>query len=195
MRKSAAAGAADGACAHRGQAGRHARLRPRQSAQGRRRGPAALPAHPRRRRAAALHEGQRPAGTGEGDRQRRQSADRPRDGQPHLAAPLRQGHRRHAVELRRSWANGRRTPNCSITSRRRFIAGGWSIKAIHREILLSATYQLGCIHDERNAAVDPGNRLYWRMDRERLDVESWRDALAGGDGQSRPHAGRPDPPT
>ncbi len=65
----------------------------------------------------------------------------------------------------------------------RFIASGWSIKAIHREILLSATYQSGAIHDEHNAAVDPGNRLYWRMDRQRLDVEEWRDALLAVTGQ------------
>jgi hypothetical protein len=59
----------------------------------------------------------------------------------------------------------------------RFIASGWSIKALHRDILLSATYRLGCIHDEGNAAIDPANRLYWRMDRRRLNVEAWRDAL------------------
>jgi hypothetical protein len=60
---------------------------------------------------------------------------------------------------------------------RRFSAGGWSIKALHREILLSATYRLAAVRDERNAAVDPANTLYWRMNRRRLDVEAWRDAL------------------
>jgi cytochrome c553 len=60
---------------------------------------------------------------------------------------------------------------------RRFIASGWSIKALHREVLLSATYQLAAVRDERNAALDPANTLYWRMDRRRLDVEAWRDAL------------------
>jgi cytochrome c553 len=59
----------------------------------------------------------------------------------------------------------------------RFIASGWSLKSLHREILLSATYQLGNDRDARNFAADPANRLYWRMDRRRLDVEAWRDSL------------------
>jgi hypothetical protein len=71
----------------------------------------------------------------------------------------------------------------------RFIASGWSIKSLHREILLSATYRLGCVHDEGNAAVDPGNRLYWRMDRRRLDVEAWRDSLLAVTGQLDPTIG------
>jgi hypothetical protein len=65
----------------------------------------------------------------------------------------------------------------------RFIASGWSIKALHREILLSATYRMSCDHDEHNAAVDPANRLLWRMNRQRLDVEAWRDALLAASGE------------
>ena len=60
---------------------------------------------------------------------------------------------------------------------RRFVDGGWSVKALHREILLSATYRLGAGYDEANAAVDPDNRLLWRMNRRRLEVEPIRDAL------------------
>ena len=60
---------------------------------------------------------------------------------------------------------------------RRFVDGGWSIKALHREILLSGTYRLGPGYDEANAAVDPENRLHWRMNRRRLEVEPIRDAL------------------
>lgn len=59
----------------------------------------------------------------------------------------------------------------------RFIASGWSVKAMHRLILLSKTYQLSSDHDEANAARDPGNRWYWRQDRRRLDAEAIRDAL------------------
>jgi hypothetical protein len=59
----------------------------------------------------------------------------------------------------------------------RFMAKGWSIKALHREILLSATYQLSNRHEERNAHLDPDNRLLWRMNRRRLEVEPWRDAM------------------
>ncbi len=60
---------------------------------------------------------------------------------------------------------------------RRFVDGGWSVKALHREILLSSTYRLGAGYDEANAAVDSGNRLHWRMNRRRLEVEPIRDAL------------------
>ena len=60
---------------------------------------------------------------------------------------------------------------------RRFVDGGWSVKALHREILLSGTYRLGAGYDEANAAVDPGNLLHWRMNRRRLEVEPIRDAL------------------
>jgi hypothetical protein len=59
----------------------------------------------------------------------------------------------------------------------RFIASGWSLKALHRTILLSAVYQQASDFDEKRAGVDPENRLLWRMNRRRLDVEAWRDAI------------------
>jgi hypothetical protein len=58
-----------------------------------------------------------------------------------------------------------------------FVADGWSVKKLHRRIMLSATYQLGSKHDERNAAADADNKLLWRMNRRRLEVEPWRDAM------------------
>jgi len=58
-----------------------------------------------------------------------------------------------------------------------FIASGWSTKALHREIMLSSTYRLSTSHDEANANVDADNRYLWQMNRRRLDVEAWRDAL------------------
>ncbi|MGE3820277.1 MAG: PSD1 and planctomycete cytochrome C domain-containing protein [Isosphaeraceae bacterium] len=64
-----------------------------------------------------------------------------------------------------------------------FIASGWSIKALHRRVLLSETYRLDSAHDSANAAVDTGNAWYWRFDRRALDAESLRDSLLalGGD--------------
>jgi hypothetical protein len=59
----------------------------------------------------------------------------------------------------------------------RFMAGGWSVKALHREILLSAAYQMSSRHDAKSYKIDPLNRLLWRMNRRRLEVEPWRDAL------------------
>jgi hypothetical protein len=71
----------------------------------------------------------------------------------------------------------------------RFVANGWSIKALHRDILLSKTYQLASSYDDGNAARDPGNRWHWRSDRRRLDAEAIRDALltlGGNLDESRP---------
>jgi cytochrome c553 len=59
----------------------------------------------------------------------------------------------------------------------RFIQSGWSIKALHRQIMLSATYQQSSRFDAHNHDLDPNNRLLWRMNRRRLEVEAWRDAM------------------
>lgn len=69
----------------------------------------------------------------------------------------------------------------------RFIASGWSLKQLHREILLSATFRMTSEAttpaegvDPRE--VDPDNFWLWRQNRRRLDFEAWRDAVlcAGG---------------
>ena len=59
----------------------------------------------------------------------------------------------------------------------RFMSAGWSLKWLHREIMLSTTYQLSSSHNPTAKTLDPENRLHWRMNRRRLEVESWRDAL------------------
>ncbi len=59
----------------------------------------------------------------------------------------------------------------------RFMAGGWSVKALHRTILLSHTYQLSSAGDVRNEAADPENEWLWHFARRRLDAETIRDAL------------------
>src|SRR5207249_2117172 len=53
----------------------------------------------------------------------------------------------------------------------------WCIKALHRLILLSSTYQQSS--DDRADAkrIDPENRLLWKMNRQRLDFEALRDSL------------------
>jgi hypothetical protein len=58
----------------------------------------------------------------------------------------------------------------------RFVEAGWSVKWLHREILLSAAYQLGSGHGPADT-VDPENRYLWRHTPRRLDVEAWRDAV------------------
>ena len=52
-----------------------------------------------------------------------------------------------------------------------------STKALHREILLSAVYQESGENIAANAAADPENRLLWRANQRRLDIEALRDSL------------------
>lgn len=59
----------------------------------------------------------------------------------------------------------------------RFVESGWSIKAMHRQIMLSATYQMSTAFAAEAAEADPDNRLLWRMNRRRLEAEAVRDAL------------------
>ncbi len=60
---------------------------------------------------------------------------------------------------------------------KRFIDSGWSIKQMHRLIMLSRTYQLSSRDDETNAGIDIANDYLWRYNRHRLDAESIRDTL------------------
>ena len=66
---------------------------------------------------------------------------------------------------------------------RTFMDDGWSIKRLHRRIMLSSVYQQSSEHRPELAARDPENRLLWRMNRRRLDWEASRDTLlaAAGD--------------
>ena len=59
----------------------------------------------------------------------------------------------------------------------RFIASGWSLKWLHREIMLSATYRQSS-HPRANAMeIDPTNAYLWRMNPRRMDIEAYRDSL------------------
>lgn len=74
----------------------------------------------------------------------------------------------------------------------RFLANGWSLKWLHREIMLSVTYQQTSAHDDKKHALDPDNRRLWRMNRRRLEVEAWRDAMLAVSGTLvNEHGGAP----
>jgi hypothetical protein len=60
---------------------------------------------------------------------------------------------------------------------RRFVEGGWSVKALHRRILLSAAYRRSSRPSPGSLEKDPDNRLLGRMNRRRLEAEAFRDAL------------------
>ena len=60
---------------------------------------------------------------------------------------------------------------------RLFVQSGWSIKAMHRAIMLSAVYQQSSIPENDALRADPENRLFGRMNRQRLEAEELRDSL------------------
>ena len=63
-----------------------------------------------------------------------------------------------------------------------FVADGWSLKLVVRQIVLSRTDQLAATHDDAKLAADPENALLWRHSPRRLDAESIRDAMLAASG-------------
>jgi len=59
----------------------------------------------------------------------------------------------------------------------RLVAEKWSLKQMHRLIMLSCTYQLSAAASPDNLLKDPDQRLVWRYDRHRLNAEETRDAM------------------
>jgi hypothetical protein len=73
-----------------------------------------------------------------------------------------------------------------------FMKDGWSIKKLHRRIVLSATYQQRSADRPDGRRADPENMLLWKMNRRRLDFEATRDALLAVSGRlDRTHGGPP----
>lgn len=61
-----------------------------------------------------------------------------------------------------------------------FIESGWKIKPLHRKLLTSAVWRQASTRDasdERGLAIDPANKLLWRMTPQRLEVEVMRDTM------------------
>ncbi len=59
----------------------------------------------------------------------------------------------------------------------RFVESKWSIKTMHKMMMLSSTYQMSAAADPKAALVDPENRLNWRAKVKRLEAEAIRDNL------------------
>ena len=79
-----------------------------------------------------------------------------------------------------------------------WIHQGWSMKALHREMVLSATYRQASDPEAAGLSrkalakartVDPANTLFWRMNRQRTDFESMRDGLLAVCGNLDPKVG------
>ena len=76
----------------------------------------------------------------------------------------------------------------------RFMAEGWSLKTLHRELLLSATYRQSSRTSPAQRERDPDNLLLGRMSQRRLDVEAWRDAMLTAANALQPTLRGPDAP-
>ena len=63
---------------------------------------------------------------------------------------------------------------------------GWSLKAMHRLILLSNSYRQSSQFNGQAAAKDPENRLLWRMNPRRLEAEPLRDSILAVSGKLNP---------
>jgi hypothetical protein len=68
----------------------------------------------------------------------------------------------------------------------RFIESGWSMKAMHRMMVLSSTYAMSGQPEPEAEKLDPENKLLHRMPVQRLEAESIRDAILAVAGSLNP---------
>ena len=74
-----------------------------------------------------------------------------------------------------------------------FVEHGWSLKRLHRQIMLSSTWQMSSRFDKEKFTVDGDNNFLWRMNPRRLEVEAWRDSLLAVTGElDQRVGGKPD---
>ncbi|MEX0586462.1 MAG: PSD1 and planctomycete cytochrome C domain-containing protein, partial [Pirellulales bacterium] len=71
------------------------------------------------------------------------------------------------------------------------VVHNWSLKNLHRRMMLSATYRQASGHRPECAAADPENRLVWRANRRRLEFEALRDAVLAVAGRLESRIGGP----
>ena len=72
-----------------------------------------------------------------------------------------------------------------------FVENGWSVKKMHRLIMLSDAYQRSSAAHEISSKVDPDNKTFWRYDRHRLEGEAIRDSMLLAGGRLNPKMGGP----
>jgi hypothetical protein len=73
----------------------------------------------------------------------------------------------------------------------RFVEDGWSMKKLHRLILLSNTYQESSAAETAAAQSDPDDKLLWHFPRRRMEAEAIRDSMLAVSGQLNPQMGGP----
>jgi Protein of unknown function (DUF1553)/Protein of unknown function (DUF1549)/Planctomycete cytochrome C len=80
---------------------------------------------------------------------------------------------------------------------KRFVEDGWSVKSLHRRIVLSRAYAMACVENEPYQRTDPQNERLWTFNRRRLSAEELRDAMLAVSGkldrtQGGPHPFKPE---
>ncbi len=73
----------------------------------------------------------------------------------------------------------------------RFMADRWSQKRFLRGLVLSHAYRLSSANHAEGLSLDPENRLFWRMNRQRLEAEAIRDSLLRVSGELATKSGGP----
>jgi hypothetical protein len=74
-----------------------------------------------------------------------------------------------------------------------FMQGGWSIKRMHKLIMLSRAYQLASVDDAADAKIDLANDYFWRQNPRRLSAEEIRDTVLAVSGNLDRTPGGPHP--
>ena len=72
-----------------------------------------------------------------------------------------------------------------------FMRNGWSLKQMHKAMLISATYQQSSMVSPEGMKLDPDNNLFSRMNRQRLEGEIVRDSLLSISGRLNAKRGGP----
>ncbi len=65
----------------------------------------------------------------------------------------------------------------------RFVEDNWSLKSMHRRVMLTSAYQRSFSRNGHASRIDPENRLLWRANRQRMEAEAIRDNLLAVSGQ------------
>ncbi len=64
-----------------------------------------------------------------------------------------------------------------------FVDRGWSMKSMHKLIMMSSAYRMSSAGDEAALTKDPTNELFWRFDMRRLTAEEVRDSILAASGE------------
>ena len=67
-----------------------------------------------------------------------------------------------------------------------FVEGGWTLKRMHKLILMSNSYRMASTADAKGLSVDPANNLFWRFNMRRLTAEEVRDSFLAASGKLNP---------